>query len=172
MQMLQVFLFFSCVAKHGLPSTLARMFILEPRVYKTMEEDRLKRYKEKLEHMELRKKEFEEWSRGILDNDKDKLSSYKAFQEIAEAANDVIAMMLKDSDLLPEENYANIEKAVKHGLLPASLRAPLQEITGLRNRMVHEYNGLNDKTAKESAVSLIPRIEDFRNVVREWLRRK
>jgi uncharacterized protein YutE (UPF0331/DUF86 family) len=137
-----------------------------------MEEDRLKRYKEKLEHIELRKEEFEEWSPGILDNDKDKLSSYKAFQEIAEAANDIIAMMLKDSSLLPEENYTNIEKAVKHGLLPASLRSPLHEITGLRNRMVHEYNGLNDKIAKESAISLLPRIEDFVEAVREWVKRK
>lgn len=137
-----------------------------------MEEDRLKRYKEKLEHIELRKMEFEEWSPGILENDKDKLGSYKAFQEMVEATNDIIAMMLKDSGLLPEEDYANIEKAIKHGILPASLRVLLQEMTGLRNRLVHEYNGLNDRTAKESALSLLPRIEDFIASVKKWLRRK
>ncbi len=148
------------------------MFILGPRIDKIMKAERLKRYKEKLEHMELRKMEFEEWSPGILDNDKDKLSSYKAFQEMAEAANDIIAMLLKDSGLLPEENYVNIDKAAKHGLIPASLRAPLQEMTGLRNRMVHEYNGLDDKTAMESATSLSPKIETFMDVVKKWLRRK
>ncbi len=80
---------------------------------------------------------------------------------MVEATNDIIAMMLKDSGLLPEEDYANIEKAIKHGILPASLRVLLQEMTGLRNRLVHEYNGLNDRTAKESALSLLPRIEGF-----------
>ncbi|RMF91740.1 MAG: DUF86 domain-containing protein [Methanobacteriota archaeon] len=136
-----------------------------------MEKDRLKRYKEKLEHIALRKREFEEWSPGILDNDKDKLSSYKAFQEMAEAVNDIIAMMLRDSGLLPEDNYTNIDKAAQHRLLPNALRPSLHEMTGLRNRLIHEYNGLNDETAVESALSLLPEIERFMEAAKKWLKR-
>lgn len=133
---------------------------------------RLKRYKDKIEFIALRKEEFEEWSEGILQNDKDKLSSYKAFQEMAEAINDLIAMMLKDSDLLPGDDYTNIEKSVKQKLLPAELKVPLEEMTGLRNRLVHEYNELDDALAKESALELLPFIDKYCDLVEQWLRRQ
>lgn len=137
-----------------------------------MDITRLKRYKDKLEFITLRKEEFEEWSGGILQNDKDKLSSYKAFQEMVEAINDLVAMMLKDSNFLPGDDYTNIEKSIKQKLLPEELKKPLEEMTGLRNRLVHEYNELDDALAKESASELLPFIDKYCDLVEQWLRRQ
>lgn len=137
-----------------------------------MDKERLQRYKNKLELIEHRTGELEEWSQTMLENEKDKLASYKAFQEIAEAVNDSIAMMLKDNRLLPTEDYPNIDKAVTAHLIPENVKKPLQEMTGLRNRIVHEYNGLNDRTAKESMETLLSAIQLFVASLRQWLKKQ
>jgi len=137
-----------------------------------MDAARLRRYKEKLDLIGLRLREFEEWSGVMLTSEKDKLASYKCFQEVSEAVNDIIAMMLRDEKLLPAEDYPNIEKAISHRLIPLSLKVPLQEMTGLRNRLVHHYNGIDDRVARDSARTLLTVIRAFVAHVRQWLREK
>ncbi len=62
---------------------------------------RAKRYKDKINIILKRSDQAEEWlqelySAQILEDDKTKLATYKAFQEIVEASMDIVAMMLKD----------------------------------------------------------------------------
>lgn len=128
--------------------------------------------KDKQELIDLRRRELEEWLERSFSDDLIKLGSYKAFQEIVEAMNDLVAMMLKDSGLLPADDYANIEKAGQRKLLPLPLMKPMQEMTGLRNRIVHEYNGLNDALAKESILRLLEDIVQFQEWVDLWLKKQ
>lgn len=45
----------------------------------------------------------------------------------------------------------------------------LHEITGLRNRLVHEYNGLDGEIALNSARRLAPKSNAAAKEVRTWL---
>lgn len=133
-----------------------------------MEGKRKKRYMEKTELIRKRAEEVEKWKSGFFIEEKDRLAIYKAFQEIAEACMDIIAMMLKDDNKIPEDDYTNINKAVKLGLLPNKLKASLDDLNGLRNRIVHEYNGLDDKIAFDAMIEILPDIKEFTEVVEKW----
>lgn len=135
-----------------------------------MEQKRIRRYKDKQELIDFRRRELEEWLERSFADDLIKLGSYKAYQEIVEAINDLVAMTLKDSGLLPTDDYANIEKSSQQKLLPKELVKPLQEMTGLRNRVVHEYNGLDDRLAKESITRLLDKVVIFQEWVDQWLK--
>lgn len=100
-----------------------------------MDEKRRRRYMEKRELISKRIDEIGRWSSGFFAEEKDRLAIYKAFHEIAEACMDIIAMMLKDSERVPEDDYGNINKAVKAGLLPNDLKPALDDLNGLRNRL-------------------------------------
>ena len=133
-----------------------------------MEEMRRKRYLEKAELIRKRAGEIEKWKSGFFIEERDRLATYKAFQEIVEACMDIIAMMLKDSGKIPEDDYSNINKAVKTGLLPANLKESLDDINGLRNRIVHEYNGLDDKIASDAMDEILPDVKEFAGVIEKW----
>lgn len=136
-----------------------------------MEEKRKKRYMEKTELIRKRAEEIEEWKSGFFIEEKDRLAVYKAFQEISEASMDLVAMMLKDSDKIPEDDYTNINKAVKLGLLSNNLKASLDDLNGLRNRIVHVYNGLDDKIAFDAMSEILPGVKKFVEVVEKWIRK-
>lgn len=133
-----------------------------------MEEKRLKRYKGKLELISKRAEEIEKWKSGFFIEERDRLAIYKAFQEIAEACMDLVAMMLKDSGKIAEDDYTNINKAVRLGLIPYKLKPSLDDLNGLRNRIVHEYNGLDDKIAFNAMDEILPSIKGFVEVVEKW----
>ncbi len=135
-----------------------------------MLEERLKRYKQKLDLISLRKNELEEWLGEFFKENKSKLACYKAFQEIAEAIFDIIAMLIKDNKNMPGDDYSNINKLFQLKLINADLQKSLKEINGLRNRITNEYNGLDDKTAFESIEALIPSIEKFVEIIEKWIK--
>ncbi|HDM60353.1 MAG TPA: DUF86 domain-containing protein, partial [Archaeoglobus veneficus] len=100
---------------------------------------------------------------------KSRLAVYKAAQEAIEAACDVVAMFLKDNEYPPKDDYTNIQK---WGELVDSRIAECLKIANLRNRLVHHYNGTNDRLALESIMDLIPCLEDFIKVSKSWLKKK
>lgn len=136
-----------------------------------IDEERLKRYIEKINHIEKRVSEFEEWKVEFFEDEKTKLACYKAIQEAIEACLDVVAMMVKDYGMLPKDDYRNIE-LIEDKVISNELANALKELNGLRNRIVHEYNGLNDEIAMRSIENLIPSINEFLDQVREWLEKK
>lgn len=137
-----------------------------------MDIDRLKRYKEKLDLIEKRLDELIEWKESFLSDEKSKLASYKAFQEIVEASMDVIAMIIKDENLMPKDDYSNIDTIEKNKFLTDDLCTGLRDMNGLRNRVIHEYNGLSDKIALESINKLIPEVIGFMEQGEKWLKEK
>lgn len=89
-----------------------------------MESERLKRYKEKLGLITERLADVSEWVAGaeIMSDKRTRLAVYKAFQELAEAAFDVVAMACKDSKLVPKDDYANIDALREKHILDERLR--------------------------------------------------
>jgi len=137
-----------------------------------MEINRLKRYKEKLDLIERRLDEVFEWKVLFLSDEKSKLASYKAFQEIVEASMDIIAMIIKDENLVPKDDYSNIDIAEENKLLSNDLCTQLRDMNGLRNRIIHEYNDLSDKTALESIDNFHPEVTKFMEQIEKWLKKK
>ncbi|ADC66002.1 protein of unknown function DUF86 [Ferroglobus placidus DSM 10642] len=135
-----------------------------------MDEKRIARYLDKLNHIEERLNDIKEWIDEALEDKKTRLAVYKAAQEAIEATCDIIAMYLKDNRIPPKDDYTNIEK---WGELTKQkdLADCLKIANGLRNRLVHHYNGLNDALAIESIKDIFPCIERFVKEVRGWLRR-
>lgn len=99
-----------------------------------------------------------------------RLAAYKAFQEAAEAAADLVAMALTDSGRPATDDYSNVTQAAREGIVPAALEAPLAEATGLRNRLVHEYDALDPARAAASMARVSPALEACFEGVERWVR--
>ena len=115
----------------------------------------------------------DEQSEGGIDgfaDERDRLAIYKAFQEVGEACLDMISMMLGDEGKTPEDDYINISKLEKLGIITKEIKQCLIDLNGLRNRIVHEYNGLDDKIALDSMDDLAPAIRDFLFEVEKWIK--
>jgi len=135
-----------------------------------VDEKRFARYLDKLNHLKERLSDIDEWIDDALKNKKTKLAVYKATQEAIEATCDIIAMYLKDNGIPPKDDYTNIEKwgeLVKQKKLADCLKVA----NGLRNRLVHYYNSLNDELAVKSIRDIVFCLRNFAEMIREWLQR-
>jgi uncharacterized protein YutE (UPF0331/DUF86 family) len=141
-----------------------------------MDSERLRRYIDKVEHIEERIEDIRTWLNEIEDiremDKKTRLAVYKAMQEAVEAATDAVAMILKDEGKLPKDDYTNIEKIFELNIIDKRAKEALIEADGLRNRLVHEYNELNDEIALESIQCLLVPIEEFIEAVKKWMRKR
>lgn len=64
-------------------------------------------------------------------------------------------MRIKDEKLMPKDDYPNIDMIEKNNLLRNELCHALRDMNGLRNRIIHEYNGLSDNLALDSIEGMI-----------------
>ena len=138
-----------------------------------MDENRLRRYLDKINLINNRIELIHTWMDDIeledfVKDEKTKLAVYKAFQEIVEAYMDVFAMMCKDMNIPPKDDYTNLENVGK--LLKIDID-PLMEANGLRNVIIHRYNTVDDKIAYNRIKDLLPRMEKLIEAVKGWLRR-
>ncbi|MCE8423048.1 MAG: DUF86 domain-containing protein [Candidatus Methanoperedens sp.] len=140
-----------------------------------MEIKRIERYKDKINFISERKQDIEEWASGFDPSDftadkKTRLAVYKAFQELVEASFDIAAMACKDIKIIPKDDYTNIDLLFEKKIINLSLKNALSEANGLRNRLVHRYNGLDDSLAFDSLLKHLTTISDFLEVIGIWLR--
>ncbi|MCX6664559.1 MAG: DUF86 domain-containing protein [Euryarchaeota archaeon] len=137
-----------------------------------MDIERRDRYKDKLELIEKRLQEIEEWtdisSEDFISDERTKLATYKAFQEVSESCMDIVAMACKDLKILPKDDYTNIEKL---GSKLKINKRVLQEANGLRNRLIHRYNTTDDRIAFQSIQELTPQIILFAEGITRWIKR-
>lgn len=118
--------------------------------------DRKKRYVEKISHARERLFNLEEW---ISDKEKKSvLASEKAFQEAAEVLIDLFAMLVADLKLNVSDDYSNIEKVVSIEIITKEEGEICKETNGLRNRVVHEYNGFDENKFIESTEEILPKL--------------
>ena len=117
---------------------------------------REKRYKEKFELARERIGDVEILL-GDFDNKFSRLACYKAFQELVESIFDIIAMLLKDHGKTVEDDYTNVEKLERIAINKKDADI-LREANGLRNRIIHRYNRVDDMIAKQSMENLLDRL--------------
>ncbi len=139
-----------------------------------MEIVRARRYKDKTNIIIKRANQIEGWVQDIssdqfLEDDRTRLATYKAFQEIVEACMDIVAMMCKDLDLVPKDDYSNIENLNR---IDKNTKTSLAAANGLRNRLVHRYNQTDDRIALESINALLPELSSFVEMVELWIRER
>lgn len=135
-----------------------------------MNEKRIARYVSKIQLIEERIEDIRSWECDFTTDKRSRLAVYKAMQEIVEASMDVLAMRLKDSEKLPMDDYTNIDRAYKARIIDERIKYALEEANGLRNRLVHGYNGINETVALESMKSLFPLFEAYIERMRQWLK--
>ncbi len=95
---------------------------------------------------------------------------YKEFQEGVEAAADVCAMARRDLNSSAKDDYSNIDFLVEKGILKKETGIKLKEANGLRNRLIHGYDGINDELACSVIEELIEDLMDFSVVILEWIK--
>lgn len=83
---------------------------------------------------------------------------------------DVIAMICKDLMIGARDDYTNINNLVAEAILELDHGRVLREANGLRNKLIHWYNKLDDEIAMRSIMRLIPQLESITRVVLEWLK--
>lgn len=138
-----------------------------------MEAKREQRYFQKIAELE----DKIEFIREHLSEEEEFLSNrilrkaiYKEFQEMVEIIADLSAMVVRDKGKVVEDDYSNLERMTKI-LGSESLLEDLKEANGLRNILVHEYNGVVDKQAYNSIKNLLTSIEKFGVMVEKWIKR-
>ncbi len=94
---------------------------------------------------------------------------YKEFQEAVEAASDVCAMVRRGLNSSAKDDYGNIDFLVENDILEERMGEKLKEANGLRNRLIHGYDGVNDETACYAIKELVGDLKDFSVVVLEWI---
>ena len=141
----------------------------------SIEIERYQRYLDKIAFIQNRIKLAFQWInelsfKELLRDEKSKLAIYKAFQEAIEAMLDVIAMICKDLMIGARDDYTNINNLVAEAILELDHGRVLREANGLRNKLIHWYNKLDDEIAMRSIMRLIPQLESITRVVLEWLK--
>ncbi len=110
------------------------------------------------------------WKEEFLENRILRKGIYKEFQEAVEIVSDVAAMIAKDLGFAVEDDYRNLEAVGNSIGLGEKTVLALKRANGLRNVLVHEYNGIIDERAYESIQELLPFLKRFEEAVRRWLK--
>ena len=143
-----------------------------------MDRSRFERYLEKMQVLDDTLEHLNSWNNDISTislseiNTRDKFAIFHAYQIIVETITDITAMIVKDIGKMPKDDYMNLEILLKSSLFPPDTLTKLKQANGLRNRIVHEYNGLIEKIAFEATSEHIELFEEFKRAVSEWLEKK
>ena len=65
---------------------------------------------------------------------------------------------------------SNIEILKKKKVITSDLVAKISEANGLRNRIVHDYNGLDEKVAYTNMLKILKDLKVFEDETKKWLK--
>ena len=143
-----------------------------------MEEERIKRYNDKLEYLNQTIENLNDWTESIDSKEfierlelQKQYGIYHAFQIGIEIITDLVSMIVKDIKLIPKDDYSNINIIKNKKIVSADLAAKLREANGLRNRIVHDYNGLDNEIAYNRLTNLLEYFQEFKVKTKEWLKK-
>ena len=142
-----------------------------------MDEERAKRYRDKLNLVLERIDDIESWVSTYSEDEfasdkKTKLAVYKAFQEATEGCMNVLAMICRDLKIVPKNDYSNIMTLREKGMISSKIGEALASSNGLRNRLVHRYDLLDDKVAFRSIKNLLRDLREFVRGVESWVKER
>jgi len=137
-----------------------------------MKEERIKRYSDKIEYLSQTIENLCVWIDGIDSKEfverinlQKQYGIYHAFQIGIDGITDLVAMMVKDLRTIPKDVYSNIKIIGNKKIISSNLGAKLREANGLRNRIVHDYNGLDDRIAYNRIKHLLNHFKEFKENV-------
>ena len=143
-----------------------------------MNKERITRYKEKEEHFNKIFETLKKWTSDISVNEfliktnlEKQFAIYHAYQIIIEIITDLAAMAVKDLKILPKDDYVNINILAENNIISETLATKMKDANGLRNRIVHNYNGLDDEIAYKSILTTINDIEKYIEAIKNWIKR-
>ncbi len=93
-------------------------------------------------------------------------------QLCVEVMTDIASMMLKDLKHIPKDDYANFKKLQEINTISGTLAKRLAEANGLRNRLAHDYNGIDEEIAIEGLENVKETVTQFSDVVENWLQKQ
>lgn len=114
-----------------------------------------------LKKSEILERELEFISSHPITDDVTERAALYSLQICIESGMDIIAMKVKDSGLVVEDDYTNIEKLIHENIIKAAEGALLKEFNGIRNAIAHKYNRLDMALINEA----LDRIADFADVI-------
>jgi len=145
-------------------------------IINSMDRERLKRYKEKEEYFDKIMQKLKEWTKHLNVHDfvykldlKEQFSIYHAYQIILEIISDITAMIIKDLKLIPKDDYVNFDILADNVIISKDLAYNLKQANGLRNRVVHDYNGLDDDIAFKEIQNFSKDLEKYKEDLDKWL---
>jgi len=111
-----------------------------------MDELRIKRYHDKIQHI------FDYIRDLPLEpkNELEKRGIFYSLQTSIEAMIDLIAMLVKDLGTQVKDDNKNISEIVKKRNINPELGEKLKKANGLRNIIVHRYNEIDEKLIIDS----------------------
>ncbi|KAA0002883.1 MAG: DUF86 domain-containing protein [Thermoplasmata archaeon] len=101
-----------------------------------------------------------------------KKALYKEFQEAIEAMTDICALIRRGLNSSAKDDYTNIDFLVEKKVIGSKTGKKMKEANGLRNRLIHEYDGLNDMLAYESMKELVNHLKSFSQEVLKWMKKE
>ncbi|MHA1659850.1 MAG: type VII toxin-antitoxin system HepT family RNase toxin [Promethearchaeota archaeon] len=144
-----------------------------------MDQKRIQRYKEKEEYFNKLMAKLKEWTKDLNVNDfvsslglKDQFSIYHAYQIILELTTDLAAMVIKDLKLIPKDDYVNMDLLAENKIISKELAYNLKQINGLRNIVVHNYNGLDEEMAFKDIQKYHDYLKKYKEALDKWLQKE
>lgn len=144
-----------------------------------MDQKRIQRYKEKEEYFSKLMAKLKEWTKDLNVHDfvtslglKDQFSIYHAYQIILELTTDLAAMVIKDLKLIPKDDYINMDLLAENKIISKELAYNLKQANGLRNRIVHNYNGLDEEIAFKDIQKYYDYLEKYKEALDKWLQKE
>jgi uncharacterized protein YutE (UPF0331/DUF86 family) len=123
-----------------------------------MDELRIKRYRDKINHIVDYTKDLPLEPKNELE----KRGIFYSLQTSIEAIIDLIAMLIKDLGIQVKDDNTNISELVKRRNLNSELGESLKKANGMRNIIVHRYNNFEDKI-------ILSAVEEIKDLLSKWL---
>lgn len=123
-----------------------------------MDELRIKRYRDKINHIVDYIKDLT----GEPKNELEKRGIFYSLQTSIEVIIDLIAMLTKDLGIQVKDDNINITEIVKKRNLKSELGENLKKANGMRNIIVHRYNDFEEEIILES-------VEEIKDLLPKWI---
>jgi len=100
---------------------------------------------------------------------KARYATYKAFQEVVDAAMDICAKIMKDIGEEPKDDYSNVEHLSNENIISKKTEDTLINANHVRNWIIHKYNKLDDRIIYERILDMMDDLEKFAEEISKWL---
>ena len=97
----------------------------------------------------------------------------RLLQETIESAVDVNLQLLRAGGVhAPPDYFRSFIEVGRQGIIPLPLAERLAPSTGLRNRLIHEYDAIDDQRVLDALPKAVEEYREYVEAVHSWLKGK